>query len=64
MIEQLRLKAVELQDIDKNKYELISDILSDDNCFDNMDMETTYSILNDLGIENINEVYIELMKRK
>ena len=64
MIEQLRLKAVELQDIDKNKYELISDILSDDNCFENMDMETAYSILNDLGIENINEVYIELMKRK
>ena len=58
------MKAVELQDIDKNKYELISDILSDDNCFENMDMETAYSILNDLGIENINEVYIELMKRK
>ena len=58
------MKAVELQDIDKNKYELISDILSDDNCFEKMDMETTYSILNDLGIENINEVYIELMKRK
>lgn len=64
MLEQLRMKALELQENNKEKYQLISNILSDDDCFSKMNMETAYSILKDLEVEDINKVYIELMKRK
>ncbi len=64
MIQELRERAKALQQEDKEKYELISNILSDDNCFLKMDIETAYSILKDLGIEDIEKTYIKLMKRK
>ena len=64
MIEQLRLKAQELQAINKEKYKLISSILEEDDCFNKMSIETAYSILKDLEVDNIDKVYIELMKRK
>lgn len=64
MLEELRLKAVELQTKDEKKYKLISDILSNEDCFNNMNIEEAYSILNDLEVEDIQKTYIKLMKRK
>ena len=64
MLEKLRNKAQELIQTDKDKYELIANILKEDNCFKLMDMDTAYSILEDLGIQNKNKVYLELMKGK
>ncbi len=64
MLEQLRNRAKELINEDKEKYELILNILKEDNCFKLMDMDTAYSILEDLGIQDKNKVYLELMKGK
>ncbi len=59
----LRERCSELLPTDKEKYETIEAILKEDDCFNIIDMETAYSILEDLNIEDINEAYIELMKR-
>jgi hypothetical protein len=56
--------AQELIDKDKYKYTLILNILNEEDCYKKMDMDTFYSILDDLGIRDKNKVYIELMKGK
>ena len=64
MLNKLRKLAQELLDKDKEKYTLILEILKEDDCYKKMDMDTFYSILDDLGIRDKNKVYIELMKGK
>lgn len=64
MLEVLRNRAEELIENDKKKYELILNILKDDDCFMKIDMDTAMSILNDLGVEEKEKVYIELLKRR
>lgn len=63
-IEQLRDKCLELMELDKDKYQLIYDMLEDDDLFSKIDINMAYSILNDLEVEDIKNTYIELMKRK
>ncbi len=63
-IEQLRDKCLELIELDKNKYQLIYDMLEDDELFNKIDINMAYSILNDLQVEDVKNTYIELMKRK
>ena len=64
MLNKLRELAQELLEKDKEKYTLILEILKEDDCYKKMDMDTFYSILDDLGIQDKNKVYIELMKGK
>jgi hypothetical protein len=64
MLNKLRMMAQELKEKDKDKYTLILNILNDDDCYKKMDMDTFYSILDDLGIQNKNKVYLDLMKGK
>lgn len=63
-IELLRDKCLELMDNDSKKYQLIYNMLEDDELFFKIDMNMAYSILNDLEVEDIQTAYIELMKRK
>lgn len=52
MLEQLRTivkDLMEKKDSNFNKYSLINDILSNDECFNELDMDTAVSILQDLG---------------
>ena len=63
MLEKLREKCKSLIEEDKDKYSLILKILSDDDCFRKIPMDTAYSILDDLKVDNKNKVYIELLKR-
>lgn len=52
MLEQLRTIVKELmekKDSNFNKYSLINDILNNDECFNELDMDTAVSILQDLG---------------
>lgn len=48
---------------DKDKYELISQILQDDDCFKKMNIKVSYSILSDLGFkeDEIKQVYNEII---
>lgn len=65
MIEQLRMITLKLiqnkRDEEKEvaKYNAILKILDNDQCFFQMDIETSYSILRDLGFkeEDLKEVY-------
>lgn len=45
------------------KYELINNILKNDRCFFDMDVNAAYSILSDLGIkkENLKNAYLMLI---
>ena len=63
MLDKLRDKCLELMEKDKNKYELIASILSDDDCFKKLSVDMAFSILSDLEVEDKDKVYIELMKR-
>ena len=63
-IEQLRDKCLELIELDKDKYQLIYDMLEDDELFNKIDINMAYSILNDLEVDDVKNTYIELMKRK
>ena len=63
MIEKLRERCKSLIKEDKDKYSLILNILNDDNCFRKIPIDTAYSILEDLKINNKDKVYIELLKR-
>ena len=53
----LRQKVDELllisanNEIEYRKYKIIKEVLSDDDCFLNIDIEHAYAILRDLGIE-------------
>ena len=52
MLEQLRTivkDLMEKKDSNFNKYSLINDILNNDECFNELDMDTAVSILQDLG---------------
>ena len=69
MIKDLRIIADKLISINKNnpkelkKYTLIKEILNQDNCFLNMDIEYAYAILRDLKVpeEDLKKVYLELI---
>lgn len=72
MLEKLRTRAQELYDINKtddvlsHKYQLIINILENENCFLEMSIETAYSLLLDLGIdkEKLEKIYISLTKKE
>lgn len=52
MLEQLRTIVKDLMEkkvSNFNKYSLINDILNNDECFNELDMDTAVSILQDLG---------------
>lgn len=65
MIEQLRMIAIKLGQERKNnlgdvkKYGLIQEILKNEQCFFQMNIETSYAILRDLGFkeEDLKQVY-------
>lgn len=66
MIEKLKELAKLNIPNDKNKYELINNILNDKNCFKKMNIKTAYSILSDLGFKDdeLNRVYNEIVLEK
>lgn len=47
------------------KYELIKEILKEDDCFFKMDIEDAYSILRDLGFEDedVKNIYSKLIEK-
>jgi len=49
----------------EKKFELICEKLKDDNCFLNMDIEHSYAVLRDLGIEesSVKAIYSDLISR-
>ena len=63
MIEKLRELAKINISKDKNKYELINNILNDKDCFKKMNIKTAYSILSDLGLKDneIDKVYNQII---
>lgn len=63
MIEKLRELAKLNISKDKNKYELINNILNDKDCFKKMNIKTAYSILSDLGLKEneIDKVYNQII---
>lgn len=64
MLDKLREQCESLSQTHPEKYKTIANILSNDNCFFEMDIETAYSILKDLNVldEDINKVYLDLIK--
>lgn len=63
MINKIRKLAEKYKGENK---ELISNILKFDDAFLNMDIETSYSILRELGVpeKNIEKVFIELVRNE
>lgn len=67
----LREKAVQLlqqnanDERERKKFELICEKLKDDSCFLNMDIEHSYAVLRDLGIEesSVKAIYSDLISR-
>lgn len=69
MLDRLRERLEEVMNSIKDqdtleKYNLIKNILSYDNCFISMDIDTAMSILKDLNFndEMSKEIYLELLK--
>ena len=64
MLDKLRSQCEELLAVNYEKYKTIANILNNDKCFFEMDIETAYSILKDLKVtdEDLNKVYLELIK--
>ena len=64
MLDKLRKQCELLIKIDSEKYTTISNILGNDNCFFEMDIDTAYSLLKDLRVkeEDIRKCYLELIK--
>ncbi len=62
-LKELATKMIEVSE-DKEKYMLIKNILEDKNCFLKMEIETAFSILRDLNIEekHLEDTYNELTK--
>ena len=61
MLDKLRnivKERMELKDENFNKYSLINDILKNDNCFIELDIDTAVSILRDLGYEYADAIQI------
>ena len=68
MLEQLRkvakLKCTNSENnLDKEKFEMIEKILEDDDCFKKMKTETAYSLLEDLGFNEVDvkKIYNEII---
>lgn len=69
MIEQLRMIAIRLMQEKKDspeevkKYQLIEEMLKNNQCFFELDIETSYAILRDLGFkeDDLEKVYSLLM---
>ncbi len=70
MLEQLRDKNEHLIELNKNnpgvleKQLLIKKLLKNKDCFFKMNIETAYSILKDLEIDNIKDTYSDLIDIK
>lgn len=67
MLNELREKVDKLiNDTNDEKYILIRDILSNDKCFFNMDIDTAISILMDLNIEKekAKKIYISMIDKE
>lgn len=47
--------------IDLEKQQVIAKILEDDDCFFNIPIEVSFSILSDLGIQNKKDIYLKLV---
>ncbi|MCH5167659.1 MAG: hypothetical protein J1F35_07220 [Erysipelotrichales bacterium] len=64
MLDRLRKQCDDLLSTDVEKYMTISNILKNDNCFFEMDIDTAYKILEDLNVkkEDISKVYLDLIK--
>ena len=64
MLDKLRNQCKSLMENDKEKYQTIYNILSNDNCFFEMDIDTAYSILKELKVadEDIKKIYLHLIK--
>lgn len=64
MLDKLRKQCDDLLITDEEKYKMISNILKNDNCFFEMDIDTAYQILEDLNVkkEDIRKVYLDLIK--
>ena len=64
MLDRLRKQCESLIKNDPEKYTIISNILSNDNCFFEMDIDTAYRLLKDLRVkeEDIRRFYLELIK--
>lgn len=64
MLDKLRMQCDSLLLVDPQKYQTIANILKNDNCFFEMDIESAYSILKDLNVKesDINKVYLDLIK--
>lgn len=46
------------------KYDLINNLLNDDECFFKIDYDTAICILKDLDIDNVDETYFQLISPK
>lgn len=66
MLDKLRSQADLLLNEDYDKYSIIKDILSNDNCFFELSVEEAYSILKDLNVKesDINKVYLSLISKE
>lgn len=65
MLDKLRKQCSLLKDKDKEKYQIIEEILANDNAFFEIDVDMAFSILRDLEIpeENLKNVYLHLIKK-
>lgn len=61
-LSKLKMNTCENQQ-DKDRYQLINNILNDKNCFKNMKTETAYKLLSDLDFtkEEVKKIYNEII---
>ncbi len=64
MLEAIRKKANKISQTN-NKYKIIAKILEDDNCFKKLDINTSLSILYNLGYNETQarEIYLQLIRK-
>lgn len=64
MLDKLRRQCSLLKETNPEKYQVIEEILRNDNAFLEMDVDMSLSILRDLGIkeQDLNNVYLHLIK--
>lgn len=65
MLDKLRKQCSLLKDNNPEKYEIIEEILNNDNAFLEIDVDMSFSILRDLGVreKDLNNVYLHLIKK-
>lgn len=65
MLDKLRKECTLLVSKDPEKYSIIQEILANDNAFFELDVDTSFAILRDLGIQenDLKKVYLELIKK-